>query len=334
MSKKRVPLRVGITMGDPSGIGPSIIASALRQFGSAGEFVIIGDRWVFDKAQTLCRKADSRRRSPNTDHRQPYYSTFIDLANVPRKNFSFGRIKADYGRASVEYLDKAMELIRDHAIDCLVTCPISKEAINLAGYHYSGHTEYFTRRTHAGHTVMMLLNKYMRFSLLTRHLPLKNVSGRLSKDSVCATIRITYDSLKALFGIRTPRIIVCGLNPHASDNGLLGREENDIISPAVETLKKGFPGLKGPVSADTAIAQAYENKYDCVIACYHDQALIPLKLLDASSGVNITLGLGFVRTSPLHGTAFDIAATGNADPRSLIAALKQAIQCISTPKKV
>ncbi|MFA5118475.1 MAG: 4-hydroxythreonine-4-phosphate dehydrogenase PdxA [Candidatus Omnitrophota bacterium] len=321
-------------MGDPSGIGPSIIALALGHFGSRVEFVVIGDQWVFDKAQALCRQANSRRRSPFPGRQKPYYSTFIDLANVPRKNFSFGRVSADYGRASVEYLDKAMELIRGNAVDCLVTCPISKEAINLAGFHYSGHTEYFARHAHAGNTVMMLLNKYIRFSLLTRHVPLKNVSGRLSKDSICDTLRLTHDSLKTLFGIRKPRIIICGLNPHASDNGLLGREENDIIFPAVDALKKEFPGLKGPVSADTAIAQAYKKEYDCVIACYHDQALIPLKLLDASSGVNITLGLGFVRTSPLHGTAFDIAATGNADPRSLIAAVKQAIQCRSNPEKV
>ncbi|MFA6216234.1 MAG: 4-hydroxythreonine-4-phosphate dehydrogenase PdxA [Candidatus Omnitrophota bacterium] len=327
MNKKRGPIKVGITMGDPSGIGPSIIALALSQVHSSVELVIIGDQGVFHKAQVLCRKSNFRQCTPRN-------FTFIDLANVPRKNFSFGRVSAGYGRASVEYLDKAMELIKDQTIDCLVTCPISKEAINLAGFHYSGHTEYFAHHTHAGNAVMMLLNKYLRFSLLTRHVPLKSVSECLVKHSVCDTIRVTADSLKKLFGIRQPRIIICGLNPHASDNGLLGREENDVISPAVKILHNELPGLKGPVSADTAIAQAYAKKYDCVIACYHDQALIPLKLLDASSGVNITLGLGFIRTSPLHGTAFGIAATGNADPRSLIAALQLAIQCRLSQKKV
>jgi len=308
-------------MGDPSGIGPSIIAKSIEKLKGLAEFIIIGDKWVFEKASSLKPQASSLK--------------FIDLNNVNHKNFKFGKIKSEYGRASVEYLDKALELIKKKKIDCLVTCPISKESINEAGFKFSGHTEFLAKRTDTQDFVMMLLNKYLKISLITRHVSIKDVPSRLTKDKIYKTILLTHKSLRELFSIEKPRIVVCGLNPHASDNGLIGQEENRIIKPALEKLRRVINNLSGPLSADVAIAKTKEKEYDCVIAMFHDQALIPLKLLDKQTGVNITLGLPFIRTSPLHGTAFDIAANFNlANPASLIEAVKLALRCTLNLKNI
>jgi len=313
-------IKVGITMGDPSGIGPAITLAAVNRLKGLADFVIIGDKWVLNQVSGVrCQVSGV---------------TFIDLRNVTRKNFSFGKIKAEYGRASIQYLDKALELIRSKEIDCLVTCPISKEAINKAGFIYAGHTEYLSERTHCRDLVMMLLNKRLKFSLVTRHIPLQSVSSRISRKGLYKTILLTISSLKKFFLIREPRIVVCGLNPHASDNGLIGSEENKVIKPLLQRLRRRVRNLTGPISADVAIAKANRQEFDCVIAMYHDQALIPLKLYGDFSGVNITLGLPFVRTSPLHGTAFDIARyPSRANPRSLIEAIKLAVKCASNLKK-
>ncbi|MBM3246244.1 MAG: 4-hydroxythreonine-4-phosphate dehydrogenase PdxA [Candidatus Omnitrophica bacterium] len=321
MLRLRRKIRVGLTMGDPSGIGPTIIAKALPKVKGLAEFVVVGDKWVFDKVISCKSQVTLRLRSGQASHK------FIDLNNVNHRKFAFGKVRAEYGRASMEYLDKAMELIKKKEIDCLVTCPISKEAINLAGFKFSGHTEYLERRARAADTVMMLLNKDLKFSLVTRHIPLEDVCRALTKDKLSRNIYITSRALKELFLINRPRIAIAGLNPHASDNGLIGCQENRIIKPALRKFKKNKARLYGPLSADVAIYQAKEKKFDCVIAMYHDQALIALKLCGNDTGVNLTLGLPFIRTSPLHGTAFDIAATGRARPASLIAAIKLAIRC-------
>ena len=314
-------IRVGITMGDPSGVGPEICAGAARTLGRRFSLSVIGDKRVWDKAAK-----PSRKRGLDVD--------FFDLANVDPRKFRFGQVKAEYGRAAVEYLDTALEMLQSRVIDCLVTAPISKEAINLAGFAYSGHTEYFAKKARAKDVVMMLLNRDLKFSLVTRHIPLGEVASRINKDNISKTIKITRENLRVLFGIKSPRLVVCGINPHGSDNGLIGDQENRVILPALQALRKKFPRIDGPMGADVAIHLAKEGKYDCVIAMYHDQALIPLKLLGEGSGVNISLGLGFVRTSPLHGTAFDIAGKGLASSSSLIAAIKLAAQCTINPKKV
>lgn len=315
ISKSR-KIKVGITIGDPSGIGPQITAKAIGKLCNSADFVVIGDKWIFK--QLSGRQALSAIR-------------FVDLRNVARKNFKFGKIRAEYGKASVEYLDKALELIENKEIDCLVTCPISKEAINLAGFRYPGHTEYLAEKTHTRDCVMMLLNDKIKISLVTRHIPLRNVPAQITREKIYKTITVTCESLKELFLIKNPRIAVCGLNPHASDNGLIGGEENDIIRPALKKL--GQPAVAGPLAADAAMAKAMQKEYDCVIAMYHDQALIALKISGKDTGVNITLGLPFIRTSPLHGTAFDIAAGNRANPGALISAIRLAIKCAANLKK-
>ena len=323
MNKLKTKIRLGITMGDPASIGPAIIIKAIHRVKGLADFVIIGDKWAFNKI-------------PNPKS-QIVNCKFIDLNNVPRENFSFGKVKPEYGRASVEYLDKAIKLIKNNEIDCLVTCPVSKEAINLAGFKgFSGHTEYLASATKTKDFAMMLLNKRLKISLVTRHVSLKDVPGQLNKDKIHKTIILSYKSLKELFGIKNPRIVVCGLNPHASDNGVIGKEEKRIIEPALIRLKRKIKGISidGPQPADTAILKAAQKKYDCVIAMYHDQALIPLKISGGYTGVNLTLGLGFVRTSPLHGTAFDIAGKYSlANPASLIEAIRLAIRCTLNQKK-
>jgi 4-hydroxythreonine-4-phosphate dehydrogenase len=319
---KSCRVKVGVTLGDPSGIGPTIAVKAINQLLGITDFVIIGDVFVLSKIPGFKRLSKSAVE-------------IIDLNNVNHSGFEFGNIKSEYGRASIEYLDKAMQFLKDGKIDCLVTCPISKEAISKAGFKYSGHTEYFIKKTGVRSVVMMLLNRNLRFSLVTRHIPVSDISKLLKKGEIFDVVRTTYLSLKKIFKISFPRIVLCGLNPHASDNGIIGSEENKIIKPAVEKLGKVFKGIYGPIPSDVAIYKALKGEYDAVIAMYHDQALIPLKVTGADKGVNISLGLPFIRTSPLHGTAFDIAGKHElANPDSLVSAIRLAIKCVLNQKKV
>jgi 4-hydroxythreonine-4-phosphate dehydrogenase len=333
LNKTSKKTRVGITMGDPSGVGPEIIIKALNEpsVNKLADFIIIGDRWVFGKIQNSPVKEGSRKMREKSKI-QNY--NFIDLNNVPHKNFSFGKVKAEYGRASIEYIDRALELLKNDELDCLVTSPVSKEAIRLAGFNFSGHTEYLARFLNVKYFVMMLLNKELKISLVTRHTPIKEVALEINKNKIYKTVFLTNKYLKKLFLIKNPRMVACGLNPHASDNGLIGNEEMKIVKPVLRKLRNlSRVRIDGPLSADVAILKTKQKKYDCVIAMYHDQALIPLKLLDSNSGVNITLGLPFVRTSPLHGTAFDIAGKSIASPGPFIDAIKLAVRCTSNLKK-
>lgn len=293
-------IKVGITIGDPSGIGRFITMKAINRLKGLADFTLIPDP-----------------------------------AGISRTKYEAGKVSPESGRASIEYLDEAIRLIKSRDIDCLVTCPVSKEAINLAGIDFSGHTEYLARAFRIKDYVMMLLNGRLKFSLITRHIPLKNVSRELESSNIYGTIAMTEESLRKLFLIKRPRIVVCGINPHASDNGVIGKEEIGILKPCIDKIKKNLKfDIVGPLSSDIAISEASKGRYDCVIAIYHDQALIPLKLTGMGTGVNLTLGLPFVRTSPLHGTAFDIAKKpALADPGSLMEAIKLAVKCTLNLKK-
>lgn len=320
---KSSTIRVGLTIGDPSGIGPAITLKALKILKGQVDFTVIGSRFVLAKAAKILKTGSLPVK-------------LIDLNNVKAKSFIFGSLNAQNGKASLEYLDTALELLRKNRIDCLVTCPVSKEAINLAGAKFSGHTEYLAKNTGTKDLVMMLLNDRLKFSLVTRHIALKEVCAELTKKRLKDNISNTIKGLKSLFLIKRPKLVICGINPHASDNGVLGTEEQDVITPVIKILRKKFKdaSIVGPLGADTAISQAVKGKFDCVIAAYHDQALIPLKLTDFNSGVNLTLGLPFVRTSPLHGTAFDIAQKpALANPSSLVSAVQLAIKCRLNQKK-
>jgi 4-hydroxythreonine-4-phosphate dehydrogenase len=322
-TSKSSKIRVGLTIGDPAGIGPAITLQALKKLRGKADFTVIGDGLVLAKVARILKITLGPVK-------------LIDLNNVQEKNFNFGSLNAQNGKASLEYLDAALELLKKNKIDCLVTCPVSKEAINLAGARFSGHTEYLGKRTGSKDLVMMLINDKLKFSLVTRHIRLRDVCKMLTREKLENNILNTVKGLKSLFLIKKPRLVVCGVNPHASDNGVIGTEEKKIIMPVIKSLKKELSGvtISGMLGADLAISQAAKGKFDCVIAAYHDQALIALKLTDFDSGVNLTLGLPFVRTSPLHGVAFDIAGKpALAVPSSLIAAIKLAIECTLNLKK-
>ncbi len=316
-------IKVGLTIGDPAGIGPAITLKALKILKAKFDITVIGSRFVLDKADKILNLHSLSKK-------------LIDLDNVKAKNFSFGKLNAQNGFASLQYLDKAVELLKNKQIDCLVTCPVSKEAINLSGLNFSGHTEYLAKKTNHKDLLMMLINDKLKFSLVTRHIALKDVSSTLTATNFENNILNTIKCLKLLYSIKNPNLVVCGVNPHASDNGVIGKEEQQIMIPVIKKLKKKLKNvtITGPLSADIAISLAAKGKFDSVIAAYHDQALIPLKLTDFDSGVNLTFGLPFVRTSCLHGTAFDIAKRpALANPNSLIAAIKLAVECTLNQKK-
>ncbi len=308
-------------MGDPSGIGPAIVVRALNKLANRADFTLIGDSRVLEKISGFKSLLKKKIK-------------ILSLDNVRIKGFKFGQVRGDYGKASFEYLEESFLLLKNKDIECLITAPVSKDAINRGGIKFDGHTEYFIHKTGLEDAQMMLLNKYLKFTLATRHISLKGAIKMLSPELIYRTTISTYHSLKSLFGISTPRIALCALNPHASDNALFGIEEKNIITPALIKLKKKIKFIFGLLPADTAIQKAFRGEFDALIAMYHDQALIPLKLTGCNSGVNITLGLNFVRTSPLHGTAFDIAADyKSANPNSLISAINLALKCASNQRK-
>ena len=317
-------VRCAITMGDPSGIGPEVIAKTLGlpRIRGLADFTVIGDKWVLEKYKSnKVRKYESRKVK------------FIDLQNVPKKGFAFGKVRAEYGRAALGYLDQAIALIKDKKIDCLVTAPVHKEAMSLAGCPFSGHTGYLGRAFKSKDIRMMLFNRKIKVILLTQHIPLKEVPQNITVQEILKTICCADANLKTLFGVSRPRIAVCGLNPHASDNGTIGSEEKEKIIPAIEAAKRKNIEVEGPYPADTIFNRAAAGVYDCVVCMYHDQGLIPLKLTGFSDTVNITLGLPFTRTSCGGGTAFDIAGKNKADPRSFIRAVETAVQCAINLRK-
>lgn len=232
----------------------------------------------------------------------------------------------DCGKASFEYLETAVDFLKKKKADALVTAPVNKEMINKAGIKFIGHTEYLAEKFKVKKFAMMLVGGGLRVTLVTRHLALKEAICSLNKKEIVKAIELTAEGLKKYFKIKTPKIVVCGLNPHCGEGGILGKEEENIILPAVKTIRRKIKGIIGPMAADSAFRKAYEGKFDAVICMYHDQGLIPLKMLAQFEGVNITLGLPFIRTSPTHGTAYDIAAKNKADHRSMLEAIKLAIK--------
>ena len=225
----------------------------------------------------------------------------------------------------MEYLACGISVLKGLNASSLVTAPINKASINKAGFNFEGHTEFLSHVTAAKHVTMMLAGGPLKVSLVTRHVPIKNVPGRITREKVVKTIEDTHRALKYFFNIPRPRIGVAGLNPHAGEGGLLGGEEKAKILPAVRSARKRLKGdLVGPLPSDTLFYKAYRGRLDAVVCMYHDQGLIPLKMIAFDKGVNLTVGLPFIRTSPDHGTGFDIAGKGKADPSSMTEAIKLA----------
>jgi 4-hydroxythreonine-4-phosphate dehydrogenase len=232
----------------------------------------------------------------------------------------FGKESVIYGRASIAYLAKAHELIKNKFADCLVTGPVNKASINMSGIKFSGQTEFLASGSGVKKFLMLLVSPHLKVAVVTRHIPLKKVCSKLNIDNICETIELVHFALRKYFSVKNPRIGVCGLNPHASDNGVIGDEENRLIKPAIKKCK--LNSIYGPFPADSLFSK---TNFDCFIAMYHDQGLIPVKLSGLSKVVNMTVGLPFVRTSPGHGTAFDISGLNIAEPDSMKEAIKLAV---------
>ena len=318
---------IGITMGDPAGVGPEIIVKALsdpavRQICRP---VVLGDRG----ALSLCLKADDvcsiRGIShPSRAEGRPGEIDLIEVCRLSEEGLTPGLPKVEGGAAMVDCIVTAVEMAKRKDIAAMVTCPISKVLMHRAGHHYEGHTQLIAERTSTKDYVMMLAGERLRVALATIHCALKDVPRLLSREAILKTIMITSRALCRDFGFESPRIAVAGLNPHAGEEGLFGREEVEVIEPAVRAARQEGCAVEGPFPPDTVFHRAASGHFDAVIAMYHDQGLIPLKLLHFSDAVNVTLGLPIIRTSVDHGTAYDIAGKGTADPSSLKAAIRMA----------
>ncbi|MFZ5801287.1 MAG: 4-hydroxythreonine-4-phosphate dehydrogenase PdxA [Candidatus Omnitrophota bacterium] len=296
ISRSNNPI-VGITIGDPKGIGPEVTLKAIgRLKEKKARIVVIG-------SGSVLRKLTGGKL-------QGFELVDLEDASCP----------------AFAYLEKAVALLKQKKIDRLVTAPVSKAAINAAGIKFSGHTEYLAKRFKVRDFAMLFVAAKLKVALVTRHIPLREVSRRISPERIIKTVLLTANFLKRHYQIKGPRIAVCGLNPHAGEGGLLGEEELSVMAPAIQRLKAQLKNIYGPLPSDTVFLPAAQGKFDAVVAMYHDQAMIPIKTLAFAKAVNVTLGLPFIRTSPAHGTAFDIAGKNLADPASMFEALKLAIR--------
>ncbi len=306
--------RLVITAGDPSGIGPEVVLKALthRRLESS-RVLILGDRRVFDAAHRRLRLPPLRWRMLGAGARwtEPRGVTLQDFGH--RHRFRPGHSDRHAGAAAADYLDAAIGLWRHGQLDALVTAPLTKSSVALARRGFTGHTEYLAGATRARHVVMMFVSPHLRVVLLTRHLPLRRVARALTPGDIRVTLQVTVDAMRRQFGLRHPRLVVCGLNPHAGEAGRLGHEEQRLLAPALRAVRRAR--LIGPVAADGYFAAPSEG--DAVVCWYHDQGLIPFKMAARDTGCQVTLGLPFVRTSPDHGTALDLAGQGRAHPGSM-----------------
>ena len=317
---------IGITMGCPVGIGPEIVLKYFKDWKRFDSFepVVIGDLGVLrHTAEHLGIDIPCISWHPG----EPLPGEGVPVHSVSKLecgNLVWAKPTSETGQAMAAYIETAVKLCREGKLDGLVTCPISKSALQQSGYSYPGHTEMLADLTASKDFTMMMAGQRLRVVLVTIHCSLKNMLDRLSIDSICNRIGLTHASLKTDFDIAAPRIAVAGLNPHAGEEGLFGFVENEIIIPAVERSRNSGIDVTGPLPPDTVFLKAAQGDFDAVVCMYHDQGLIPFKLLHFSDGVNVTIGLSIVRTSVDHGTAYDIAGKGLADPESLRAAVKLA----------
>ena len=335
-SSERLPI-IGITMGDPAGIGPEIICSALartnvRQFCRP---VVFGDAAILRKACKLLKLPLDFQAIESVDHAvfDKDSVNVIEGYPVDAETMVPGLPSADTGKAMLAYIEKSVALSIEKKIDAMATGPVTKTALKLAGSEYHGHTELISNRTGADRFAMMLTGDRLKVVLVTIHIPLSRVPGALTREKVLQTIELSRSSLLERFGIKQPKIAVAGLNPHAGEDGMFGEEERDVIEPAVRSAINCGWDVSGPLPPDTVFYHAVNGKFDCVVCMYHDQGLIPFKMVHFQDGVNTTLGLDIIRTSVDHGTAYDIAWKGIADHTSLVQAVKLAAFQAQNQKK-
>lgn len=323
----RLPV-VGITAGDPAGIGPEVILKALddEKIGESCRPVIIGDLRYFRQISSELGSVNGLVEFSPELPRPLAKTEVIDLKNVGRK-VAFGIESAESGGAAAQYIASAVEMCGSGEIDAIATAPISKNALKMAGYNYPGHTEFLAALTATSEFAMSFFAGELRVVLLSTHVSLRDAIEKVTTKALIGLIRFSNRTLKELIG-REPKIAVAGLNPHASEGGMFGAEEAREIEPAISACRSEGIEVYGPFSPDTIFLRGFRGEFDLVVACYHDQATIAVKSLSFGSSVNVTLGLPLIRTSVDHGTAFDIAGKGVADPSSMKAAIKLAAELV------
>ena len=320
---------IAITMGDPSGIGPEIIVKALEDPAVRERCVpfVIGDRLVMERAVKVCGSPSVLQEilAPEESRQVPAGSIpLLVLSKLTPEDVIYGAPGARAGDAVFRYICEAARLCREGLADAMATAPISKKSMNMAGHDYPGHTELLAELCGTDDFVMMLAGDRLRVSLVTIHEALSAVPALITPERVLKTIRVTSRGLTQLTGKAAPRLAVAGLNPHCGEEGMFGDEDRLIVAPAVAAARAEGIDAIGPLPADTLFHFAANGAYDGVVTMYHDQGLIPLKMLHFDDGVNVTLGLPIIRTSVDHGTAYQLAGSASASPASLLAALRMA----------
>lgn len=331
MTKKNP--RLAITPGEPAGIGPDLIIQlASKQFNA--ELVVIADKKMMqERAKALNIPVQFTTYQKNESAPTINKSGEIKIININcAKSVRAGELNSKNALYVLDTLTRGTQGCLDKEFDAIVTAPLHKGIINDAGISFTGHTEFLAKLTEAELPVMMLAADKLRVALATTHLPLKDVSKAISKESLKQVITILHNDLNLKFGIKAPHILICGLNPHAGEGGHMGQEEITTIEPVIKELKRKGMNLSGPLPADTLFTPKYLDSADAVLAMYHDQGLPVLKHVGFGHAINVTLGLPIIRTSVDHGTALDLAATGKATTGSLIAAINTAIEMVNKQK--
>ncbi|MBN2583126.1 MAG: 4-hydroxythreonine-4-phosphate dehydrogenase PdxA [Planctomycetes bacterium] len=321
--------RLAITVGDPAGIGPEVAAKALNdpEVRQLADFVVFGDRRLWQRADGGGLAKFEFRTVPVAEFAGAAPGvTLVEFPEVDYAAIPRGSMSAAGGAASIGYILAAIDAVKAGRLDGVVTGPINKEAIQAAGYSWPGHTELFAEKFACDDMAMMFAGGPIRVVLATIHMSLADVLRALSTEQILRIVRLADRTLKDYFAIAVPRIGVCGLNPHAGEGGRFGHEEHTVIIPALDQAREEGICVFGPLPADTIYRAAMQGKYDIVVAMYHDQGLIPIKTVAFEQSVNITIGIPAIRTSVDHGTAFDIAGRGEADPSSMASAIRMAVR--------
>jgi len=325
--KLMLPL-IGVTMGDPAGVGPEVVLKAADTAPRPCRLVVVGDmNTLSETARRLGSRLTPVSWRPGTEYPpEAHLLPVLSVSQLPEESRLPGRPTPAGGEASYQYVTTGTRLTLGGTFQGLVTAPVSKAMWHAAGRDYPGHTELLAALTHTPDVRMMLAGSRLRVILVTTHLALSRVPAALSRERIFRTVVLAAAHLSRFHGLPRPRLAVAGLNPHAGEAGAFGDEEERIIAPAVRQAQSQGLLTHGPFPADSLFVRAVRGEFDGVVCLYHDQGLIPLKLLCWEEGVNVTIGLPIVRTSPDHGTAFDIAGRGRADPRSLGAAVALAAE--------
>ncbi|MBI5463918.1 MAG: 4-hydroxythreonine-4-phosphate dehydrogenase PdxA [Ignavibacteriales bacterium] len=325
---------VGITIGDFNGVGPEVALKAIAQPGvrQLCQPVLIGPMAVFtDVARSLKIKVKLEKSTLSA-----YKASVIPVVDVGdgiAADVTYGSPTKSGGKNAGIAIERAVELCLQKKIHAMATAPTSKEALNLAGYSFPGQTEMVTLFSRSQHVAMMLVSPSMRVGLVTAHAPLQGVAPQMSQEKVIEKIQVVYQACQVDFAVKRPKLAVLALNPHAGEHGLIGSEEDAILAPAIASSKRDGMDVSGPFPADAFFGKRLDKKFDAILAMYHDQGLIPLKMSSFGKGVNYSAGLSIVRTSPDHGTAYDIAGKRKAKPSSMVEAIKLAVAIVKNRSK-